>query len=147
MSERADGGRPVVRHPSSGADCLGGGGDMGALARSIDWSRTPIGPVEAWSPALRMIVQVVLANRLQMLIWWGPQFCQLYNDAFWPALGAKHPRAMGQPAAECWAEIWHIIGPLIETPFRGGAATWMDDIFLHMNRNGFMEETHWTIAC
>ena len=119
---------------------------MGALARSIDWSRTPIGPVESWSPALRMIVNVVLANRLQMLIWWGPQFCQLYNDAFWPALGTKHPRAMGQPAAECWPEIWPIIGPLIETPFRGGAATWMDDIFLHINRNGFMEETHWTIA-
>jgi len=44
------------------------------------------------------------------------------------------------------AEIWHIIGPLIETPFRGGSATWMDDILLHMNRRGFMEETHWAVA-
>jgi PAS domain S-box-containing protein len=145
MPEVADGG-PDLRYRSSSADCLAGGGEMGALARSIDWSRTAIGPVESWSPALRLIVKVVLANRLQMLIWWGPQFCQLYNDAFWPALGTKHPRAMGQPAAECWPEIWPIIGPLIETPFRGGAATWMNDIFLHINRNGFMEETHWTIA-
>jgi PAS domain S-box-containing protein len=93
-----------------------------------------------------MMVRLILANRLQMFLWWGSQFCQIYNDAAWPALGAKHPRSMGQPASECWAEIWHIIGPLIETPFSGGEATWMDDICLEMNRKGFIEETHWTIA-
>jgi hypothetical protein len=57
-------------------------------------------------------VRLLLANRLQMVLWWGPKFCQLYNDAFWPALGTKHPRSMGQPASECWAVIWQIIGPL-----------------------------------
>ena len=86
MPEVADG---DLRRASSSADCLAGGGEMGALARSIDWSRTPIGPDESWSPALRMIVQVVLANRLQMLIWWGPQFCQLYNDAFGRGRGTE----------------------------------------------------------
>jgi hypothetical protein len=119
---------------------------MGALMRSLDWSPTSIGPVEGWSDTLRMMVRVVLANRLQMFLWWGSGFCQIYNDAAWPALGAKHPRSMGQPASQCWAEIWHIIGPLIEAPFEGGEATWMDDIFLEMNRKGFTEETHWTIA-
>jgi hypothetical protein len=134
-----------VRTPSA-TDCLAGGGEMGALMRSLDWSKTPIGAVETWSLTLRMMVRLILSNRLQMFLWWGPQFIQIYNDASWPALGTKHPRSMGQPASECWAEIWHIIGPLIETPFNGGEATWMDDIFLHMNRKGFMEETHWTIA-
>ncbi|MDB5863498.1 MAG: putative Histidine kinase [Betaproteobacteria bacterium] len=126
--------------------CLVGGGRMGALMRSLDWSTTSIGPVENWSAALRMMVRLILANRLQMFLWWGPGFCQIYNDAAWPALGAKHPRSMGQPASICWAEIWHIIGPLIEAPFKGGEATWMDDIFLEINRKGFKEETHWTIA-
>jgi PAS domain S-box-containing protein len=114
--------------------------------RSLDWSKTPIGDVESWSPALQMIVRLILTNRQQTLIWWGERFCQMYNDAFWPALGDKHPRSMGQPASECWPEIWHIIGPLIETPFRGGEPSWMEDIFLEMNRHGFTEETHWTIA-
>ena len=59
--------------------------------------------------------------------------------------GRKASGSMGQRASECWPEIWHIIGPLIETPFRGGEASWMDDIFLEMNRRGFTEETHWTI--
>src|SRR5262249_38543561 len=36
--------------------------------------------------------------------------------------------------------------PLIDTPFHGGPPTWMEDIFLVLNRKGFMEETHFTIA-
>src|SRR4030095_14774301 len=71
---------------------------------------------------------------------------QIYNDAYRPIPGAKHPRSMGQPARECWKEIWHIIGPLIDTPYYGGPATWNDDILLVIDRHGFMEETHFTIA-
>jgi hypothetical protein len=127
-------------------DCFDRGGEMGALMRSLDWSKTPIGDVESWSPILQMMVRLILTNRQQTLIWWGERFCQIYNDAFWPALGDKHPRSMGQPASECWPEIWHIIGPLIKTPFRGGESSWMEDIFLQMNRPDFTEETHWTIA-
>jgi signal transduction histidine kinase len=35
---------------------------------------------------------------------------------------------------------------LVETPFKGGPSTWMEDIFLEINRHGFTEETHFTIA-
>ena len=52
----------------------------------------------------------------------------------------------GSRPRECWSEIWHVIGPLIETPFHGGPATWIDDLVLLMNRHGFVEETHFTIA-
>jgi signal transduction histidine kinase len=93
-----------------------------------------------------MLVHLLLVNGFQLFLWWGPKFCQIYNDAAHPILGKKHPKSMGQPASECWAEIWHIIGPLIETPYRGGDPTWMEDILLEMNRHGFMEETHFTIA-
>lgn len=134
------GASPTVPSP------IDGGGEMGALMRSIDWSATPLGPVESWSPALRMVTSFLLANRFPMLVWWGPQFCQIYNDPYRPVLGTKHPQSMGQPGSECWAEIWHIIGPLAETPFQGGPATWMDDIELEINRHGFVEETHFTIA-
>jgi PAS domain S-box-containing protein len=112
----------------------------------MDWSTTPIGPVDAWSPTLRTMVRLILSNRLAMLLWWGPQFCQLYNDAFRRALGAKHPRSMGQPASECWPEIWGVIGPKIETPFRRGSATWTDDLLLEANRGGLNQETHWAIV-
>jgi PAS domain S-box-containing protein len=119
---------------------------MGALIRSLDWAATPIGPIDSWSPALRMMVRFLLANRFPLLLWWGPQYVSIYNDPYRPVLGKKHPWALGQPVSECWNEIWHILQPLIDTPFNGGPATWNEDIGLEINRHGFVEETHFTIA-
>ncbi len=127
-------------------DFLSGGGEMGALIRSIDWSATPIGAAESWTPALRMMVRLLLANRFPLVLWWGPQYCQIYNDAYRPVLGDKHPRSMGQRASECFPEIWPVVGPLIDTPFHGGPATWMEDLQLEYIRYELLEETHFTVA-
>jgi signal transduction histidine kinase/FixJ family two-component response regulator len=132
--------------PFSADDLLSGGGEMGALMRDLDWSQTPFGPPEAWSPSLRSMVKVMLANRFPTLLWWGPDHLQLYNDAYRPVLGAKHPQFLGRPGRECWSEIWDVIEPLVQTPYTGGPATWDDDIFLVLRRHGFAEETHFTIA-
>ena len=120
--------------------------EIAKLIREKDWSRTPIGPVEQWSPTLKIMVDFLLANRFPLLLWWGPQYVSIYNDAYRPILGAKHPGAIGQPFREVWPEIEHILTPLIDTPFNGGPATWMDDILLEVNRHGYFEETHFTIA-
>jgi signal transduction histidine kinase/DNA-binding response OmpR family regulator len=123
-----------------------GGGEMGKLIRSFDWSQTAIGPMKDWSPTLRMMIPFLLANRLPLLLWWGPDYVSIYNDAYRPVLGAKHSWALGKPVSECWSEIWHILKPLIDTPFNGGPATWNEDIELDINRHGFLEETHFTVA-
>ena len=119
---------------------------MSERMRRFDWSKTPLGPIESWSPALRMMTRFLLANRFPLLLWWGPQYISLYNDAYRPVLGTKHPWAVGRPVRECWKEIWHILEPLIDTPFHGGPSTWNEDISLEINRYGFVEETHFTIA-
>ena len=87
----------LARRPAS-VDWLVGGGEMGELIRSMDWSRTPLGPIESWPPTLRTMVSLLLANRFPMLLWWGPEYVQIYNDAYRPIPGAKHRRSMGQPA-------------------------------------------------
>jgi hypothetical protein len=119
---------------------------MGAPMGSMNWAETPIGAVQGWSPTLRTIVKFLLVNRFPLLLWWRADFRQLNNDAYRPVLGTKHSKSLGQPAAQCWPEIWHIIGPLIERPFLGGVATWSDDLRLEINRHGFIEETHFTVA-
>ncbi len=119
---------------------------MGERIRAFDWSKTPIGPAESWSPALRTVIRLMLSNRLPMLLWWGPQYVCIYNDPYCPVLGNKHPWGLGRPVSECWKEIWHVLKPLIDTPFNGGPATWDEDILLVINRYGFNEETHWLIA-
>jgi hypothetical protein len=78
---------------------LAGGGQAGWLMRSIDWSKTSIGAVEFWSPTLRMMVSFLLLNRFPLILRWGSNFCQLYNDAFLPMLGNKHPRSWGSRQA------------------------------------------------
>jgi len=125
---------------------LQGGGEMGELIRAKNWSSTPIGPVESWSPALRMMVRFLLANRFPLLLWWGPEYVSIYNDPYRPILGQKHPWALGVPVRECWSEIWHVLQPLIDTPYHGGPATWIEDFELEIKRHGFVEETHFTVA-
>ncbi|MBD9652929.1 response regulator [Ensifer sp. ENS09] len=120
--------------------------EMQSLIDDFDWSPTPLGPMENWSPTLKIMVPFLLRNRFPLLLWWGPQYVSIYNEAYRPVLGAKHPWALGKPVSECWSEIWHVLKPLIDTPFNGGPATWNDDIELEINRHGFLEETHFTIA-
>ncbi len=127
-------------------DCLAGGGEAGELARAVDWAKTAIGPVAGWSQALRSTAALVLHNQSGMLLWWGPEFVQLYNDAYRPVLGDKHPRAMGQPFSECWKEVFHIVGPMAERPFRGGPASTSDDLPLLIERKVPREEAHFRIA-
>jgi signal transduction histidine kinase/DNA-binding response OmpR family regulator len=140
-------GRRIPVSNANDADFLASGGALGALIRTFDWSKTPLGPPEKWSASLRMMVSFLLANRFPLLLWWGPHYIQIYNDAYRPVLGTKHPQhSLGQPASECWREIWDVIGPLIDTPYQGGPATWMEDIELEINRHGYLEESHFTIA-
>jgi signal transduction histidine kinase len=128
------------------ADRFANDSEMAALIRTKDWGETPLGRTSDWSPSLRMMVGVLLANRFPLLLWWGPEYISIYNDAYRPILGNKHPRSLGQPVRECWSEIWHVLQPLIDTPFNGGPSTWMEDIPLEIARYDFIEETHFTIA-
>ncbi len=34
---------------------------------------------------------MVLVNSLPLLLWWGKQYVQIYNDSYIPVLGQKHP--------------------------------------------------------
>src|SRR5690242_7331896 len=125
---------------------LSGGGEMGERIRMFDWSQTPLGPIDSWSPALLTMVRIMLVNRFPLLLWGGPDYISIYNDAYIPVLGRKHPWALGLPVREVWSEIWHVLQPLIDTPFQGGESTWIEDFELELQRKGFTEETHFTVA-
>jgi hypothetical protein len=66
------------------ADWLVGGGEMGARIRAHDWSRTPLGPIEAWPQSLRSAVSILLPSRAQIILFWGPDLVAIYNDAYRP---------------------------------------------------------------
>jgi PAS domain S-box-containing protein len=119
---------------------------MSALMRTLDWSATPLGPADGWPQSLRSAVSICLGSRFPILVWWGPDLVKLYNDAYRPMLGAKHPRALGQPGRDCWPEIWDVIGPMLERVMKDGDATWSDDQLLVLHRNGYLEECYFTFS-
>jgi signal transduction histidine kinase len=124
---------------------LSGGGICGEVARSVDWSRTPLGPPESWPDSLKTTAGIVLQSRHPMVLWWGEDLIQLYNDAYMPSFGVgKHPAAMGQRARECWQEIWPIIGRQIDDVMQSGTASWNDDALVPFFRNGRLEEIYWS---
>ncbi|ADO74714.1 ATP-binding protein [Stigmatella aurantiaca] len=123
-----------------------GGGEMGALMRSINWAQTPVGPLETWPQSLRTAVSILLESRFPMYIAWGPQFVQFYNDGFRPILGStKHPGAMGRSSQSTFAEGWHLIGPMFEE-VRQGKAVGSEDWMLPLDRNGYLEECYFTFS-
>ena len=120
---------------------------MGALVRSFDWSTTPVGRMETWPQSLRTALDIMLTSRFPMFLWWGPERIQFYNDGYRPSLGAnKHPSALGQRGEEGWAEIWHVIGPMIDAVFTRGESFWHEDQLIPIDRNGYLEEVFWTYS-
>jgi two-component sensor histidine kinase len=128
-------------------DFLSAGGEMGALTRGFDWSKTSLGPPETWPQSLRVTVRLVLTSRHPMFIWWGPELIQFYNDAYRETMGPeRHPSALGARGRDCWAEIWDIIGPQIEYVMGGQGATWHEDQLVPVTRHGRREDVWWTYS-
>ena len=126
---------------------LRGDGELAKLTRDFDWTATPLGPIDTWPQSLRTMAGVILNSHVPMLLWWGDDMIQFYNDAYRPSLGneGKHPGALGQRGEECWPEIWHIIKPLIDK-VRTGGATWSQNQLIPIYRNGRIEDVYWTFG-
>jgi PAS domain S-box-containing protein len=119
---------------------------MADLTRRMDWSTTPLGPIDKWPQSLRTSVDIMLSSRYAMFVWWGHELTNLYNDAYRPFLGKKHPQALGRSAREVWAEIWDLIGPRTEAVLERGEATFDQALLLIMERFGYPEETYFTFS-
>ena len=73
------------------------GGEMAERVKAFDWSKTPLGPRDAWSPSLALAVDMLMATNFPMALRWGPELILIYNDAYAPSLRERHPDALGRP--------------------------------------------------
>ena len=135
-----------IQPGDSRTDFLDDGGKMGALMRSYDWNRTPLGDPASWPAALKLAIATCLNSRFPMVVWWGPQLLMLYNDAWQPILGdTKHPAGLGRPGEESWPETWPVVGAQFESALKG-IASWSEDLLLASDRHGFIEESYFTYS-
>src|SRR5205807_1616403 len=141
-NQKAQRGVPRETRPE---DWLVGGGEMGKLVRSKDWSSTPLGPIESWPQSLRTTVSLCLASNFPISLAWGPRHVQIYNDGYWPICGGKHPHSMGEDFSECWASAWPAIGEAFARAL-AGETSYLEDQRMFLDRNGYLEETFFTFS-
>ncbi len=125
---------------------LKGGGEMGELIRSKDWSATTLGPPQNWPQSLRTAISLLLHSRFPMFVWWGPQMITIYNDAYRLIMAEKHPQALGEAGPVVWSEIWDVVGPLANEVMNEGVSNWNEDQLLYINRRGYTEESYFTFS-
>lgn len=125
---------------------LAGGGEMGALMRSMDWIRTDLGPIESWPQSLWTAASICLASPLPALIWWGPHLVELYNDASRALLGTRHPAALGRPGYDGWPEIWPTVRPALESVLNQGEAARLEDQIFPLHHHDYVEECYFTFS-
>ena len=94
-------------------------GEASEFVRNFDWSGTSLGPSAEWLLSLKSAVTLILDSPLAMIVLWGPELIQIYNDGYRDILGPLHPRAMGQPARESWPAVWEFSQPIYRAVFCG----------------------------
>ena len=102
---------------------------MLARCHAFDWASTPLGAREQWSTSLKTAAGLVLASGFPMVLLWGPDLIQVYNDGYIPFLDAKHPYGLGIGNRACWPEVWHINAPVYDKVFAGETVSFQDALY------------------
>ncbi|WP_282782906.1 PAS domain-containing protein, partial [Nocardia sp. CC201C] len=123
------------------------GGEMGRRFAEFDWAAHPLGVPADWPAELRTSVTVALTSRFPILLWLDArELFLVYNDAYLPILGDRHPDALGRAGREVWWDIWESIGPMLTSVVATGAATWSDDLMRPLLTEGRPQERYFTFS-
>ena len=109
--------------------------DAQALIARTDWSNSPLGSAGTWPQSLRTAVDIVIHSPMPMLLLWGPQLTQIYNNGFALLAGNKHPHAFGQPAHQIWPELRDFTDPIYSAVLQGQVRTYSERRFT-LQRDG-----------
>lgn len=110
----------------------------------VDWDESPLGSILAWPAQLRQMVQLAIVDPRPTCILWGllDDAVIIYNEAYAPLLGDKHPSMQGQLFRECWAEAWPAISRLVGEQLDTGQPIAAQQQLRKVVRNGYLEETY-----
>jgi len=123
------------------------GGEMAGRVRAFDWSQTSVGPLETWSPSLRLVVDMILATNFPMALRWGPELVLIYNDAYAPALHERHPEALGARLDQTSPDFQASIRAFHEDILAGSSGGFaFEKLPLKVTRGGAQETGYFTIS-
>lgn len=132
---------------SAGSSSIFGTGEMADRIRAFDWSGTPVGPIDQWEDALLVTVNVMLASRHPMFLFWGDELIQFYNDGYRATFDdSQHPLALGKHGSQFWADIWYIIGPQVDSVMQRGEGILVEDQFFADRATAKHKSSYWTYS-
>ena len=144
--ERASTPEPETSIVKTESRSIHGHSEMARLIQDLDWTATPLGPVESWSETLLAAVNMMLGAPVPMQLFWGAEFICIYNDAMAPALSDKHPVSLGKSAKTVWSEAWEVIGAQLEQVLQRGEPVTFSDALVPVLLNGILEDQYWTYS-
>jgi hypothetical protein len=139
------------------------------FARTVDWTSTPLGPMEEWSIQVRELANLIMVRKLCVkgayethaytveiqripypaAILWGEEHTMLYNEAYATEIaGKKHPMLMGTGMSNLFPESWAGVGPVFHECARTGHSQLRPNDPVPIDRHGYLEETFltWSIV-
>jgi PAS domain S-box-containing protein len=122
-----------------------GEGEIRSLLRTNDWSASPLGHPQTWPQELLTVVQLMLDSNFPMVVAWGPELGFLYNDAYVPIMGDKHPSSLGLRFEDVWSEVWLDISPIVDKAL-AGTSSYFEDLPLTLLRKGYPEQAWFTFS-
>lgn len=126
---------------------LQNGGESAQIIQNINWNEHPLGSHEKWPENLKNTLSTLLSCKFPMLLWWGDNLTQFYNDSYFPIMGTqKHPKALGGSAVDYWSECWDFIQPLITKVLTDGESILYDDFLMPIERDGILQDCYWTFS-
>ena len=125
---------------------LANGGAVGDLLQSQLMDGSPLGGPSDWPESLKALMGTILPVQAQIVLFWGPEFVALYNDAYAPSIGDKHPRALGRPAIENWRELWDDLEPLLRGVRETGQTFAARDRAFYIERHGYGETVYFDVS-
>lgn len=123
-----------------------GSSEMAGRIREHDWSRSLLGPIEAWSETLLATTNLMLHSPFPTILSWGPEMVFLYNDAAISTLTVKHPGALGGLYRDVFQEAWDLVSADLEGCFYRGETAVRDNIFIPILLNGVLEDHYWSYS-
>jgi len=96
------------------------------LIQAFDWSKTGLGPMQAWPCSLSTAARIIIDSPVPMVMLWGPQGIMIYNDAYSAFAGGRHPKLLGRPVLEGWPEVADFNRRVMDVCLAGGVLSFKD---------------------
>jgi signal transduction histidine kinase len=121
-------------------------GEMSDAFRKMDWSRHALGSTASWPKWQKAAVTALLDSPVPTMLLLGNELFQIYNDAYRPLLGLRHPDALGRRAGACAPEAWPSHLALLREVLATGGSAHLPDQRDQMQAPSESEPRYFTLS-